>query len=144
MKQEQQCRAWAYARDFAVPPAVLICQMAELLGDTERRGIQTVGASQDMSSGKTLDRMGLKEALRAVRTGYADAVLVRDILQLSEDPYTLFRIMEVLQDHGAVLLCTAEDAYAGLRLKNVSQRLYQRAACFGLSLPWIEKEEMTV
>lgn len=144
MKQEKQCRAWAYARDISVPPAVLICQMAELLGDAERRGIQTVGASQDMSSGKTLGRMGLKEALRAIRTGYADAVLVRDALRLSEDSYTLFRIMEVLQDHGAVLLCTAEDAYTDLRLKNVSQRLYQRAACFGLGLPWIEKEETTV
>lgn len=143
MKQEKQCKAWAYARDFAVPPAVLICQMAELLGDAERRGIQTVGMSQDMSSGKTLGRMGLKEALRAVRTGYADTVLVRDALRLSEDSYTLLRIMEVLQDHGAVLLCTAEDAYAGLRLKNVSQRLCQRAACFGLGLPWIEKESET-
>lgn len=140
MKREQMHRAWVYARDFVMPPAVLICQMAELLGDAEQRGIQIVGASQDMSSGKTLGGMGLKEALRAIRTGYADAVLVRDVSRLSEDSYTLFRIMVVLQDHGAVLLCTAEDAYAGLRLKNVSQRLHQRAACFGLGLPWIEKE----
>ncbi len=143
MKEEQNRRAWAYARDFSVPTSVLICQMAELLGDVERRGIQAVGASQDMRRGKTLDRQGLKDALRAIRTGYATAVLVREVSRLSEDSYTLFRIIEVLQDHGAVLLCTAEDAYAGLRLKNVSQRLYQRAVCFGLSLPWIEKESET-
>ena len=143
MKREQMHRAWAYAQDFTASPTVLICQMAELLGDAERRGIQIVGASQDMSSGKTLDRMGLKDALRAIRTGYADAVLVRDVSRLSEDRHTLLRIMEVLQDHGAVLICTAEDAYAGLRLADVSQQLYQRAACFGLGPPWIENEETT-
>lgn len=140
MKEEQNRRAWAYAREADAHPGAVIGQMSRLLGEAEQRGIRVVGMSQDRSDGKTLDRQGLKDALRAIRTGYADAVLVREVSRLSEDSYTLFRIMVVLQDHGAVLLCTAEDAYAGLRLKNVSQRLYQRAACFGLGLPWIEKE----
>lgn len=144
MKQEKQCRAWAYAREADAQPGAVIGQMSRLLAEAEQRGIRVVGMSQDRSDGKTLDRQGLKDALRAIRTGYADAVLVREVSRLSEAPYTLFRTMEALQDHGAVLLCTAEDVYAGLRLKNVSQRLYQRAACFGLGLPWIEKEETTV
>ncbi len=132
-------RAWAYAREDSTLPGILICQMAELLGDAERQGIQTAGASQDMSSGKTLDRMGLKEALRAVRTGHANAVLVKDVSRISGDKHTLLCVMETLQDHGAVLLCIKEDAYTSLRAKGVSQQIYQRSFCMGLGLPWLEK-----
>ena len=92
-----------------------------------------------MSSGRTLDRMGLKEALRAVRIGHANAVLVRDVSQISGDKHTLLRVMETLQDHGAILLCTKEDTYASLRAKGISQQLYQRSFCMGLGLPWLEK-----
>ena len=137
MKQESEYRAWAYVRDRDVPPGIVIAQMSRLLGEAERLCLSVVGMSQDIHNGRTLDRPGLKDALRAIRTGYADAVLVRNVSRLSEDRYTLLRIMEVLQDHGAVLLCTAEDTYAGLRLADVSQQLYQRAACFGLGMPWI-------
>lgn len=138
IRKENLC-AWAYARDDSTSHGILICQMVELLGDAERRGIQTAGASQDMSSGKTLDRMGLKEALRAVRTGHANAVLVRDVSRISGDKHTLLRVMEILQDHGAVLLCTKEDAYASLRAKGVSQQIYQGSFCMDVDLPWLEK-----
>lgn len=143
MQQRDEIKAWAYARNFGVSPAVLICQMAELLGEAERRGIQTVGASQDMSSGKTLDRMGLKEALRAVRRQYANTILVHDVRRLSEDRAILLRILEIMQDHNAVLLCTVENVYAVLRSMGLSQQLYQRSFCTGLGLPWIEKESET-
>ena len=139
VQQRDEIKAWAYARDFGVSPAVLICQMTELLGEAERRGIQTVGASQDMSSGKTLDRMGLKEALRAVRRQYANAILVHDVRRLSEDKATLLRILEILQDNNAVLLCTAEDAYTALHSMGISQQLYQRSFSTGMELPWLRK-----
>lgn len=144
MKRESEYRVWAYVRDSNVPTGVVIAQMSQLLGEAGRLGLSVVGMSQDIHKGRTLDRPGLKDALRAIRTGYADAVLVCDVARLSEDRYTLLQIMEVLQDYGAVLICTAEDAYAGLRLADISQQLYQRAACFGLGLPWNEKEETTV
>ncbi len=143
VQQRDEIKAWAYARNFGVSPAVLICQMAELLGEAERRGIQTVGASQDMSSGKTLDRMGLKEALRAVRRQYANAILVHDVRRLSEDRTVLLRILEILQDNNAVLLCIAEDAYTALRGMGLFQQLYQRSFCTGLGLPWLSKDENT-
>lgn len=143
MQQRDEIKAWAYARDFGASPAVLICQMTKLLGEAERQGIQTVGASQDMSSGKTLDRMGLKEALRAVRRQYANAILVHDVCRLSEDKATLLRILEILQDNNAVLLCIAEDAYTALRGMGLSQQLYQRSFCTGLGLPWLSKDENT-
>ena len=144
MKQESEYRAWVYVRESNVPTGVVIAQMSRLLQEAERLGLSVVGMSQDIHNGRTLDWPGLKDALRAIRTGYADAVLVRNVSRLSEDRYTLLRIMEILQDHGAMLICTAEDAYAGLRLADVSQQLYQRATCFGLGMPWIEKEEATV
>lgn len=139
MQQRDEIKAWAYARDFGASPTVLICQMTKLLGEAERKGIQTVGASQDMSSGKTLDRMGLKEALRAVRRQYANAILVHDVRRLSEDKATLLRILEILQDNNAVLLCIAEDAYTALRSMGLSQQLYQRSFSTGMGLPWLRK-----
>lgn len=141
MHPKDAIRAWAYARDFAVSPAVLICQMAKLLGEAEQRGIPVVGTSQDMSSGRTLDCMGLKEALRAVRRQYANAVLVHDIRRLSENRAVLLRILKVLQDNSAILICTAEDAYAALRGMGLSQQLYQRSFCAGLGLPWLKQGE---
>ena len=48
--------------------------------------------------------------------------------------------METLQDHGAVLICTAEDAYASLLAKGVAHILCQRADGLGLGLPWLEKD----
>ena len=139
MEHKDEIRAWAYARAEGVSTSVLIAQMEQVLDEAARRGVCTVGTSQDMSSGEVLDRTGLRTALDAVKKGVANAVLIRDVSRLSKDRHTLLQIMEILQDHGAVLICTAEDAYAGLRLQNVSQALCQRAACFGVGLPWISE-----
>lgn len=139
MEQKNEIKAWAYARADGVSTSVLIAQMKQVLDEAARRGIRTVGTSQDMSSGSVFDRVGLRSALDAVKKSVANAVLVRDVSRLSKNRHTLLQIMEILQDHGAVLICTAEDAYAGLRLRNVSQTLCQRAACFGVGLPWISE-----
>lgn len=141
MQQEKNLRAWAYARDIGVHPSVVIGQMAQLLGEAERRGSAVVGTSQDMSSGMTLERMGLLSALRGTRTRYANALLVRDVSRLSEDRNILLRIMEVLQEHDAVLFCTAEEAHASLQAKGLAEQLCQRADKLNLGLPWLEKED---
>ncbi len=139
MEHKNEIKAWAYARADGVSTSVLIAQMEQVLEEAARRGIRTVGTSQDMCSGEVLDRAGLRDALKAVKKGVANAVLVRDVSRLSKNRHTLLQIMEILQDRGAMLICTAEDAYAGLRLQNVSQALCQRAACFGVGLPWIKQ-----
>lgn len=140
MKPKREYRAWAYVRGSNVPPGAVIAQMSQLLQEAERLGLSAVGMSQDIHNGRTLDRTGLKDALCAIRRGYADAVLVRDVCCLSESRGILLRIMAVLQDHGAVLICTAEDAYASLLAKGVAHILCQRADGLGLGLPWLEKE----
>ena len=144
MNDGRKWRCWAYVRVTGrILPSGMAAQMAALMDAAERMGLDVVGQSQEHSSGKTLDRMGLKEALRAVRRQYANAILVHDVRRLSEDKAALLRILEILQDNNAVLLCIAEDAYTALRGMGLSQQLYQRSFCTGLGLPWLSKDENT-
>lgn len=129
-------RLWAYARSSSPHPEVLIRQMQGLLTEAEQNGWRIVGASQDMSTGRTLARMGLREAQRAIRQQQANALLVEDVGKISYDYYTAMRILEFLQDRGAVLICTQCDVRYELHIKGLSQALYQRAARKRLGLPW--------
>lgn len=129
-------KLWAYAHSSSSHPEVLIRQMKGLLAEAEQNGWQIVGTSQDMSIGRTLARMGLREAQRAIRQQQANALLVEDVGKISHDYYTAMRILEFLQDRGAVLICTQCDVRYELHIKGLSQALYQRAARKRLGLPW--------
>ena len=129
-------RLWAYARSSSPHPEVLIRQMQGLLTEAEQRGWKIVGASQDMSTGRTLARMGLLEAQRAIRQQQANALLVEDVGKISHEYHTALRVLEFLQDHGAVLICTQCDVSYVLYVKGLSQALHQRAVRKGLGLPW--------
>lgn len=74
--------------------------MELLLIDAERFGIQTVGASQDMRGRKT----GLTEALRAIRQGYANALLVQDTDSFGDCPHAARRAIKQIQNSGALLI----------------------------------------
>ena len=121
-------KLWAYARSSSPKPGVLIRQMQELLADAERNHWTVVGTSQDMSTGRTLARMGLREAQSAVRQGIANAMLVEAIDRLSHQYLTALSVLEFLQDHGAVLICTQSDVRYELYIKGLSQPLQQRIA----------------
>ena len=129
-------RLWAYARSSSPHPEVLIRQMQGLLTEAEQNGWKIVGASQDMSTGRTLARIGLLEAQRAIRQQQANALLVEDVGKISHEYHTALRVLEFLQDHGAVLICTQCDVRYELHIKGLSQALYQRAARKRLGLPW--------
>lgn len=129
-------KLWAYARSSSPRPEVLIRQMQGLLTEAEKNRWRIVGTSQDMSTGRTLARMGLREAQRAIRQQQANALLVEDIGKISHDYYTALRVLEFLQDRGAVLICTQCDVRYELHIKGLSQTLYQRAVQKGMSLPW--------
>ena len=134
LTDEHELKLWAYARSSSPRPGVLIRQMQGLLADAERSHWTVVGTSQDMSTGRTLARMGLREAQRAVRQGLANGILVEDVGRLSHEYSTA--LLEFLQDHSAVLICTQTDVCYDLYIKGLSQPLYQRAAFKGRSLPW--------
>lgn len=131
-----ELKLWAYARSSSPRPGGLIRQMEGLLADAGRNGWQVVGASQDMSTGKTLARMGLREAQRAIWMKQANGILVESVGKISHEYYTALRVLELLQDHSAVLICTQTDISYELHIKGLSQALWQRAAQKGLGLPW--------
>ena len=106
LTDEHELKLWAYARSSSSRPSVLIQQMQGLLADAERNHWTVVGTSQGMSTGRTLARMGLREAQSAVRQGLANGILVEDVGRLSHEYSTALRVLEFLQDHSAVLICT--------------------------------------
>ena len=136
MYDVRNLKPWVYARSSSHHPEVLIRQMKGLLTDAEQNGWQIVGTSQDMSTGCTLARMGLREAQRAIRQQQANALLVENVGKISHDYSTALHVLEFLQDHGAVLICTQSDVRYELYIKGLSQPLQQRAMSKGGIVPW--------
>ena len=127
---------WLYSRSSDKRMFVLIQQMRNLLEEANHRGYTVVGTSQDMGTGRSTARMGLKQMMQAVQGGFVRAVLVRDLTRLSHDPAILIQILEFLQDHNAVLITTESDLRYELYVKGLENRFFQRAAQRGLHLPW--------
>ncbi len=127
---------WLYSRSSSQRPAVLFEQMRNLLEKAEHREYTIVGTSQDMGTGRSMARMGLKQMMQAVQGGFVRAVLVRDLTRLSHDPAILIQILEFLQDRDTVLITTESDLQYELYLKGLENRFFQRAAQKGLPLPW--------
>lgn len=127
---------WLYSRSSDKRVSVLIQQMRNLLEEANHREYKVVGTSQDMGTGRSMARMGLKQMMRSVQGGFVRAVLVRDLTRLSHDPAILIPILEFLQDHDAVLITTESDLRYELYLKGLKNHFFQRAAQKGLHLPW--------
>ena len=127
---------WLYSRSSDKRMFVLIQQMRNLLSEAKRREYIVVGTSQDMGTGRSMARMGLKQMMQAVQGGFVRAVLVRDLTRLSHDPAILIQILEFLQDHDAVLITTESDLRYELHIKGLENHFFQRAAQKGLRLPW--------
>ena len=127
---------WVYSRSGDKHPAVLFQQMKDLLEQAEQQEYRIVGTSQDMGTGRSMARMGLKQMLQAVKNGQARAVLVRDLTRLGHDSAALVQILEFLQDHDAVLIATDSDLRYELHLKGLEQHVLNRAARTGCGLPW--------
>lgn len=127
---------WLYSRSGDKHPDVLFQQMKDLLEQAEQRQYAVVGTSQDMSTGRSMARMGLKQMMQAVQGGFVRAVLVRDLTRLSHEPAILIQILEFLQDHDAVLITTESDLRYELYVKGLENCFFQRAAQKGLHLLW--------
>lgn len=127
---------WLYSRSSDKHPSVLFQQMRNLLEETNNQKYTVVGTSQDMGTGRSMARMGLKQMMRAVKGGLAQAVLVQNLTRLSHDPAILIQILEFLQDHDAVLITTESDLRYELHIKGLENHFFQRAAQKGFLLPW--------
>ena len=141
LQNEDHRRAWALLQ--AVPDgqksaflvkAILDSARQDALESTLRRILRE--ELQAVGSGKSMARMGLKQMMRAVKGGLAQAVLVQDLTRLSHDPAILMKILEFLQDHDAALITTESDLQYELYIKGLEQHFLRRAAQTGLRLPW--------
>ena len=65
---------WLYSRSSDKRMFVLIQQMRNLLEEANHRGYTVVGTSQDMGTGRSTARMGLKQMMQAVQGGFVRAV----------------------------------------------------------------------
>ena len=102
---------WLYSRSSDKRMFVLIQQMRNLLEEANHREYTVVGTSQDMGTGRSMARMGLKQMMRSVQGGFVRAMLVRDLSTESDLRYELY-------------------------VKGLENRFFQRAAQKGLHLPW--------
>ena len=100
---------WLYSRSGSQSLSVLTAQMRELLEEAERKGYIVAGTSQDQHNGNGVHRAGLKLMMGAVHSRHAHIVMVWDLSRLSRDNSTLIRILNFLQDHGAVLVTAGTD-----------------------------------
>lgn len=127
---------WLYSRSGSQSLSVLTAQMRELLEEAERKGYIVAGTSQDQHNGNGAHRAGLKLMMGAVRSGHAHIVMVWDLSRLSRDNSTLIRILNFLQDHGAVLVTAGTDLRYELSIRGVELPLRKRAAQKGRDVPW--------
>ena len=61
---------WLYSRSSDKRMFVLIQQMRNLLEEANHREYTVVGTSQDMGTGRSMARMGLKQMMRSVQGGF--------------------------------------------------------------------------
>lgn len=104
--------------------------MTDLLEEAGRRGYIVVGTSQDRHSGNSIHRVGLKLMMGEVRRGNAHIVMVWDLSHLSRDNNTLIRILNFLQDHGAVLVTAGTDLRYELSIRGVELPLRKRGEMY--------------
>ena len=127
---------WLYSRSSEPHLRVLFEQTKKLLREAQNRQYLVVGITQDMGSGRSLGRIGLQKTLQAVRDGSVQAIMTQDLDRLSLRVPVLEKVLECLQDHNAVLITTESDLRYELYLRGLEQRLLDRAAKKGCSLPW--------
>lgn len=91
--------AWLYARIATGGPDLLDLQIQILTEQAKQKGLTVVGTSQDIASGRSLDRPGLLEMLKAVREDKIGAVMVHGLSRLGRDWDILTHIFQELEQH---------------------------------------------
>ena len=104
---------WLYSRSSDRNPALLFRQMESLQAEAEGQGYYIAGNSQDMSTGRIIQRMGLHQMLKAVKSGSVRAVMLQDLFRLSRDTVVLVQILEFFQSHNILLIVLNREPYIG-------------------------------
>ena len=96
---------WIYVRCANSDPRIAFDRLYDLIDEAAGHGFLVRGTSFDHCSGNTLkDRIGLRSMLDAVENGRIEAVMVRDLEQISRNSYILVGVIEILRQN---------DVYSG-------------------------------
>ena len=106
---------WIYVRCANSDPRIAFDRLYDLIDEAAGHGFLVRGTSFDHCSGNTLkDRIGLRTMLDAVENGRVEAVMVRDLEQISRNSYILVGVIEILRQNDVYLITTECDLNAEL------------------------------
>ena len=106
---------WIYVRCANSDPRIAFDRLYDLIDEAAGHGFLVRGTSFDHCSGNTLkDRIGLRTMLDAVENGRIEAVMVRDLEQISRNNYILVGVIEILRQNDVYLITTECDLNAEL------------------------------
>ena len=101
---------WIYVRCANSDPRIAFDRLYDLIDEAAGHGFLVRGTSFDHCSGNTLkDRIGLRTMLDAVENGRVEAVMVRDLEQISRNSYILVGVIEILRQNDVYLITTECD-----------------------------------
>ena len=101
---------WLYVRCANSNPQIAFDRMNDLIDEAAGHGFLVRGTSVDQSSGNTLkDREGLRIMMEAVQKKRVEAVLVRDLAQISRNSYILLGVIQIFRQHDVYLITTECD-----------------------------------
>ena len=84
--------------------------MNDLIDEAAGHGFLVRGTSVDQSSGNTLkDREGLRIMMEAVQKKSVEAVIVRDLAQISRNSYILLGVIQIFRQRDVYLITTECD-----------------------------------
>lgn len=131
----KQKRVWIYTR-LRGDTDQRAAQKARLLQDAMEHDYTVGDCSTDEADDCILYRTGLRVALRAVRKGEVDAVMVTRVLSISHAPHRLLWVMKKLQNTGVILMAGGTDVEKELAEMGIAKSLRDRAQRKRLTLPW--------
>lgn len=110
MIYRQDHPAWIYVRCASVNAATAFDRLYDLIDEAAGHGFLVRGTSFDHCSGNTLkDRIGLRTMLDAVENNLVEAVIVRDLEQISRNSYLLVGVIEIFRRRDVYLITTECD-----------------------------------
>ena len=115
MNYRQDHPTWIYVRCANSNPKIAFDRLYDLIDEAAGHGFLVRGTSFDHSSGNTLkDRNGLRAMLDAVKNNLVEAVIIRDLDQISRNSYILVGVIEILRQNDVYLITTECDLNAEL------------------------------
>ena len=106
---------WIYVRCASSDPRIAFDRLYDLIDEAAGHGFLVRSTSIDQCGGNTLkDREGLRIMLEAVQQNSVEAVMVRDLAQISRNSYILLGVIEILRQNDVYLITTECDLNAEL------------------------------